>query len=346
MNIKITLSKQELEKLTLLAGDKNTYLKVKSSDTKDLIIRGLMEKFGVLSLENLLRSCHYYGFVEFKDKKYQQAVFQIAKEQNKRYCAYRRTILQIGFECPEDLSLFYFDIYKLKQDKLNENIKAAISELSCSGKIKNYLNKYQLFLNSLSNKNRNEFIHIYKQLFTTKENNTIAIEMKEIFNSAVAGIACQVRNYIDDVFPIFISDSLSKKESKFIEFLVYEGNSIDYMISENKSIEWLINLKNRLIKKYAAKDLNELVIIYLIEKNYHADNRAYLNLLLNINIDNVLKNLKLISRLTVRTNKPRVEQIMASLNELRVNKVDTIVKSGRYKQLTDLLNEAANQNII
>lgn len=340
------LSKQELEKLELLASNKNIYLKTKSSDTKDLTIRGLMEKFEALSLENLLRTGYYYGFIEFKDKKYQHNLFQIAQEQNKRYCQFRKTILQIGFECPEDLSLFYFDIYKLKQDKLNENIKATISELLRSDKIKNYLNKYQLFLDSLSNKKRSEFIHIYRQLFTTKENNSISIEMKEIFNSTIAGIACQVRNYIDDVFPIFISDSLSKKDRKFIDFLVTEGNSIDYIINEKKSIEWLKQLKSRLIKKYTVKDLNELVIIYMIEKNYHADNRAYLNLLLNINIDNVLKNLKLISRLTVRTNKPKVEQIMASLNDLRVNQVDTIVKSSQYKQLTDLLNEAASQNII
>ncbi len=342
----IILSEDEKTRLHRLSADKSVYLKYKNATTKDFVNRALMEKFEVFSLENLLRSSYYYGFVKFKDKKYKQEIFNIASKQNKRYCRYRKSALQIGFECPEELCYFYFDIYKLKQDNQEENIKTIIRDLKCSDKINKYLIKYQTFINNLFPIERKEFIQVYNQLFTLRENNKISMEMIQIFNSPVAGIACQIRNYIDNVFPIFISDSLTREELKFINFLVDEGNSIDYIIKYNKTIDWLKKTEQKLIRKYSTKDLNELVIIHMIEKNYHADNRAYLNLLLNINIDNVLKNLKLISRLIVRTDKSKVEQIMSSLSNLKAVGCEAAVTSHHYKQLTKLLNEAINQNII
>ena len=139
---------------------------------------------------------------------------------------------------------------------------------------------------------------------------------------------------------------LDEDELCFVEFLAKEGNGIDYILKHNKTAGWLKRTENRLVSKCATKNLSELTTLYLIEKNYQADNRAYLNLLLNINIDNVLKNLKLISRLIIRNNKARVEQIMVSLNELRVSKRETVVTSQHYKQLTKLLNEALSHNII
>ena len=346
MKDKISLNKSEIEKLNTLASDKSVYLRYKNSKMKDITIRSLMEKFDVFSLENILRSAYYYGFIEFKDKKYQHRIFKLAAKQSKQYCKYREAALQIGFECPEELCYFYFDIYKLKQDKLDENIKATVGELQSSIQIKKYLDKYKNFINTLNNEEKKNFIHIYRQLLTVKENNKISLEMKNLFNSNIAGIACQIRNYIDDVFPIFIIDLLDKDELHFVKFIASRGNGIDYILKYNKTINWLKQINNRLIKKCGTKNLNELTTLYLIEKNYQADNRAYLNLLLNINIDNVLKNLKLISRLIVRTNKPKVEQIMTSLNELRVSKNETIVTSQHYKQLSKLINEAINQNII
>ena len=346
MRKKISLSDGELKKLNDLASDESLYLKCKNSTMKDLTIRSLMEKFDVFSLENILRNAYCYGFIEFKDKKYQDKIFSLAAKQNKQYCKFRDVILQIGFECPEDLCYFYFDIYKLKQDKLDESIRATVVELLASDKINKYLNKYKDFIASLSVVERKKFIQIYRQLIAVKENNKISLEMKTLFNSSIAGIACQIRNYIDDVFPIFIIDLLDEDELCFVEFLAKEGNGIDYILKHHKTAGWLKRTENRLVSKCATKNLSELTTLYLIEKNYQADNRAYLNLLLNINIDNVLKNLKLISRLIIRNNKARVEQIMVSLNELRVSKRETVVTSQHYKQLTKLLNEALSHNII
>ena len=343
---KILLTESEQKKLDNLVSEKEIYLKYKSLSINDLLIRGLMDKFEVNSIENILRSAYFYGFIEFKDKKYQQEIFKIANEQNRRFCEYRKILLKIGFKCPEELSIFFFNIYKLKQDNFDESIKIAVKQLQNSDNVKEYLKEFTTFINSLSNDERAEFLQTYRQCFAIKENQKISFEMKGIFNNIAAGIACQIRNYIDDVFPIFISDSLTKDEYKFIDFLVSEGDGIDYIRRYNKTVDWLERMKRKLIRKYSTKNLTELVVIHLIEKNYHADNRAYLNLLLNINIDNVIKNLKLISRLIIRTNKPKIEQIMTSLNDLRVNTSETITISHNYRQLAKLLNEALKQNII
>lgn len=85
-------------------------------------------------------------------------------------------------------------------------------------------------------------------------------------------------NYIDDNFPVVISNPLSEEEKNFINFLLYKGSENDYIKNCNISKENLKVLIQNLCENYKCKNINNLLNKVLIKDNFKKDNDEFLSI--------------------------------------------------------------------
>lgn len=302
----------------------------------NVLYESLLEKFNTHTLETLLRKADFYEIVKIKDNTFKNDIYKTAAKQSKKICHYREQLLSIGFTCPENLSNFFFDIFKLKMVDDERYIKIQADKVRNAKETQEYFKDIESFINELESKENESLKSLLNSCLAQKLDKEIALEMSTRLKNRVAGVACHIRNYIDDHCPIYITEPLNQSESKLLEFLSENGDIVDYTLAQDTDICNVFETLETLKRKFSTNSTEELITLNLIESYYRKDNLNYINLLLNININLSTKNIETLGNLVAPQKKFKILQMKKNLENLKVE-IPENFKGAQYKRLCNIM---------
>ncbi|MBQ4115427.1 hypothetical protein IJD34_08500 [bacterium] len=326
---KVILSKVEIKTLEELANG--------SIITKNnIIIDTLLERFNAFSIETLLRKVDFYDIVKITNEEKREFIYKTAAIKAKKHCEYRKQLLSLGFECPHKLCDFFYDIFRHKDNNDEQTLKIEADKLRKSAEVKEYFANSEKYFNKQDNSCSEEIKNVLNRRLAQKIDRQIAVEMSNLFNNKIAGLACFVRNYIDDNCPIYITETLTENEALLLDFLSNQGDVIDYALTNKTDISELFSLIDNLQTKFKTNITEEVLLFNLIETRYRKDNLGYINILLNMNILNSTQNLETLGKMIAPQERFKILQMKKNLESLKAE-IPNEFEGAQYKRLCDLM---------
>ncbi len=334
---KAILSNTEISALEGLANGNIT-------TKNNIVIETLLERFNVFSIETLLRKADFYEIIKITDTEKREFIYNTAAIKAKKHCEYRKQLLSLGFKCPHNLCDFFYDVFRHKDNNDEQTLKIEADKLRNSTEVKEYFASSEKYFNEQDDTCSEEIKNVLHRRLAQKIDRQIAGEMCSLFNNKIAGLACFVRNYIDDNCPIYIMETLTENEALLLDFLSNKGDIIDYALANKTDISELFGLIDNLQTKFKTNITEDVLLYNLIETRYRKDNLGYINILLNMNILNSTQNLETLGKMIAPQERFKVLQMKKNLETLKAEIPDEF-EGAQYKRLCDLMTLKQETNL-